>query len=772
VRVSEQRTGTEAGARRIIVLLIACAALIVLLDAVFPPPEPPPYSAQVLDRDGSLLSAFLSTDQKWRLRTRIAHVSPELLRAILAKEDRYFLVHPGVNIFAVVRALLGNLAEGKRVSGASTITMQVARLLEPGPRTYAVKLREALRALQLERRYSKREILELYVSLLPMGGNIEGVTSASWIYFNRPPDKLSLAQCVALAVLPNDPNALRLDRRAAPLQNATRRWLRRFRADGRFPAELIDEALSEELQVARNAPPQQAPHFTLMLRQRKRGDILLSTIDAGIQDAAERLLFHHVQRVMAEGVGNGAVLVIRNDNMDVAAWVGSADFFDAMQQGQVNGVTAVRSPGSTLKPFLFARAFDVGSLTPQIRLLDVPSDFNGYAPDNFDGAFQGEVTVRNALLQSRNIPAVRELARQGTGTFITWLRQLGFAEIGKREQQLGLSLILGGCGATLEELTRAYSVFARGGRLAPLRYLRDESHGTGQHMLTPAAAYLVSDILVDHERPDFPREVLDVSRLPHVAFKTGTSYGKRDAWAVGWNGRYTIGVWMGNFSGKGAPRLSGTVMAVPLLVDLFNAIDREGSDLGIPQPDVLERRRVCARTGLLPSPQCRELTDDWAIRDVSTKRRCELLQPFRVDAERRMHYCMDCLPDSGAEQAWYPVVDPRLSVWFEENNVGIERPPPHNPGCTARQVGEGPEILSPTADYTYYLERGAKQEILLQAASPPGVRRQFWYADGDLIGEVDAGGRQFFRPTGKRHRISCMDDAGRERSVEIEIVFF
>ncbi|MDT8323354.1 MAG: penicillin-binding transpeptidase domain-containing protein, partial [Bacteroidota bacterium] len=559
---------------------------------------------------------------------------------------------------------------------------------------------------------------------------------------------------------------------ATPLRDATRRWLRRFREDGHFPSAVIEEALREELPVARHAPPQLAPHYSLLLRQRHRGDMLASTIDPEVQDAAERLLFHHVQRVMAEGVGNGAVLVLRNDSMDVSAWVGSADYFDAAQQGQVNGVTAVRSPGSTLKPLLFARAFDEGSLTPMMRLLDIPADFHGYAPENYDGTFRGDVTVRDALLQSLNIPAVRELARQGSGNFITWLRQMGFAEIGRREQQLGLSLILGGCGATLEELTRACAVFARAGRLSPLRYLRGEERAPDRAMLSPAAAFLVSDILVDHERPDFPRELLDASRLPRIAFKTGTSYGKRDAWAVGWNGRYTIGVWMGNFNGEGAPRLSGAVMAVPLLVDLFNAIDRAGEDFGIPLPATLERRTVCARTGLLPSPQCAEVTEDWGIHEVSSRRRCELMRPFRVDTQRSMHYCMDCLPESGAQQVWYPVYDARLAVWFEEHNVGIDRPPPHNASCTVRHAGDGPDILSPSPDYAYYIEKGAGQEILLQAASPPGVRRQFWYVDGKSVGDVDAGGRAFFRPTARQHRISCMDDAGRERSVEIEIVFF
>ena len=764
-------------------IAIALLAVVVLADRLLPPPDLPPYSVQVFDARGALLGAALTPDDKWRLRTRLDHVSPELLRAVIAKEDRWFLQHRGVNPLAVLRALWGNITAGRRASGASTITMQLARMLEPDERTYAVKLREMLRALQLEIRYSKREILERYISLLPMGGNIEGVASASWIYFNRPPEKLSLAQSVALAVIPNNPNRLRLDRSNAPLRSEVRRWLRRFRSEEVFAAGDITSALEEDFAVARSAPPRRAPHFTLAAMERggqgDAADLVHTTLQPAVQDAAEQLLYNHVQRVAADGVRNGAVLVIDNDSMTVAAWCGSADFADTYNQGQVDGVRAVRSPGSTLKPFLYARAFDEGALTPTMRLLDIPGDFGGYIPENYDATFSGDVTVRDALLKSLNVPAVRELKRQGTSSFVSWCSAAGFTAIAAAREQLGLSLILGGCGVTLEELTRASSMFARGGRLEALRSLAAASgeagNGAGREghrMLSDAAAFLVTDILSGHERPDLPAELRATSRLPRFAWKTGTSYGKRDAWAIGWNARYTIGVWMGNFTGEGAPHLSGAEMAVPLLVDLFDAIDEHSDVHVVPRPSSVGAREVCAHTGLLPSEQCEQRIEDWYIRQVSTSRRCDLLRPFLLSPDRRMHYCMDCLPDTGAVEEWYPVPEPELAVWYEENRVDLRRPPPHNPLCTVRGSGEGPRILSPSPDYTYYVEKNAGQELLLQAASPPEVRTQYWYVEGKLLGETTNGGRLFLAPEGTTMRVTCMDDAGRKSRVTVRVTYY
>lgn len=766
---------------RVLCSVLLALALLFGIDRVFPPPPFPSYSVQVFDRRGDLLAATLTTDDKWRLRTRLDHVNPDLLRAILEKEDRWFRYHPGVNVFAVLRAGWSNLAAGRRTSGASTITMQLARMLEPDTRSYPVKLREMLRALQLELRYSKQEILERYLSLLPMGGNIEGVASASWIYFNRPPEKLSLLQSVALSLIPNNPNKLRLDRDAVPLQRDARRWLRRFRDAGTFADQDLHAAMEEGLTTARLAPPRRAPHFTQVIRERSgfagaRNDLIATTLDPAVQDIAERMLANHVHRVTADGVRNGAVLVLDNDSLTVAAWCGSADFDDVANHGQVDGVRAVRSPGSTLKPFLYARAFDAGALTPGMRLLDIPADFGGYVPENFDATFSGDVTVRDALLRSLNVPAVRELARQGVGPFIGWLAASGFTTIAAEREKLGLSLILGGCGVTLEQLTRATSIFARRGRLGSPRMRatsgaarRDDD---GSALLSPEAAYIVTDILSRHDRPDLPADLRATSRLPRFAWKTGTSYGKRDAWAVGWNARYTIGVWMGNFSGEGAPHLSGAEMAVPLLVDVFDAIDTRMEQHILPRPRRVRTRAVCAATGLLPTERCETRITDLYIQDVSHGQRCDLLRPFSVDPARTMHYCMECRPDNGFEEEWYPVYDPALAVWMEEHRVSMRHPPPHNPACTVRGGGAGPRMISPSGDETYYIERGAEQQILLQAASPAGVKTHYWYVDGHLHATVPNGGKTFFTPSATRHLVSCLDDAGRRSRRTLRFSFY
>ncbi|MFZ1728489.1 MAG: penicillin-binding protein 1C [Bacteroidota bacterium] len=753
-------------------MILAVVGAIVLGDRLFPPPALPELSVQVFDNRGELLGATLTGDDKWRLRTRLDHVNPDLLLAIIYKEDRWFYHHGGVNPYAVFRALWSNISSARRVSGASTITMQLARMLEPDERSYFVKFREMIRALQLELRYSKREILERYVSLLPMGGNIEGVASASWIYFNRPPEKLSLAQSVALAVIPNNPNRLRLDRSTEALRKETHRWLRRLQSDGIFPASEVRSAMEEPFSVARSALPQRAPHFTLVARERVNGDLVHTTLDPAVQDAAERLLWNHVQRVMVDGVRNGAVIVIDNDSMTVAAWCGTADFSDAANHGQVNGVRAVRSPGSTLKPFLYARAFDEGTLTPQMRLLDIPSDFGGYMPENYDATFNGDVTVQDALLKSLNVPAVRELARQGTGSFVSWLASMGFRSIADAREKLGLSLILGGCGVTLEELARASSIFAREGVLSNLRYTAQDARVKGQSMLSPAAAFLITEILSKHDRPDLPAELRETSRLPRFAWKTGTSYGKRDAWAIGWNARYTIGVWMGNFSGEGAPHLSGTEMAVPLLVDIFDAVDQQSEKHMLKQPSSVTRRDVCSLTGLLPGDHCEDVVQDWFIENTSSNRRCDLLRPFEVSLDHTMHYCMDCIPDSVTEKEWFPVYEPELAVWFDENRISIPKPPPHNPACTMRMSGDGPRIISPSPDYTYYIERGAGQQIMLQAASSAGVKVQYWYVDGRLLATIGNGEKSFFTPTAQEHTVSCMDDAGRTKKITVRFEYY
>ncbi|MBK9097742.1 MAG: penicillin-binding protein 1C [bacterium] len=446
---------------RTVKIVLTILVGFVVLDLIFPLPDRKEFSIEIHAKDGTLLTAYLTSDDKWRLRTELEEVSPELIKAIIEKEDSWFYWHPGINPVALVRALYRNITSGEVESGASTITMQVARMLEPKKRTYFNKLGEMFRAIQLEVKYSKEEILELYLSLLPFGGNIEGVKSASYIYFDRPPNKLSLAQSITLAVIPNDPNYLRLDRSNEEIIYNRNYWIKKFKQEKTFSSSDLNDALNEPVERNRYQMPVIAPHFSQYVKDNFQGDILNTTIDLSIQQTAEIILLRNVKKVFYKGITNGAVLVIDNRNSSVVAYCGSADFYDEGSFGQVNGITAIRSPGSTLKAPLYAYAFDEGNLTPQMKFADIPTDFHGYQPENYDLKFYGNVSAEFSLVNSLNIPAVKLIEQVGLNNFTNFLKGCGFNQIQKQKNRLGLSMILGGCGTNLQELTRLFTAFAR-----------------------------------------------------------------------------------------------------------------------------------------------------------------------------------------------------------------------------------------------------------------------------------------------------------------------
>ncbi len=449
--------------------LLLVALLTLALDRLFPLPPTPQYSPLVLAADGTVLHAYLNPTQKWRMKTELPEITPALQTAIIEKEDRYFRYHFGVNPVAIAQAAGRNLFGKGRTTGASTITMQVARLLEPKERTFKNKLLEMLRAMQLEAHYSKAEILQLYLNLVPYGSNIEGVKSAALLYFQQPPNYLSLAQTVTLAIIPNRPGGLVLGKNNAQILQERNRWLRYFEEQKLFPAQDITDALLEPLEAQRHAAPTLAPHLARRLVLSQSGTPLIySTLRPATQAKAEDLARNYVRRLATLGISQAAVLVVNNKTHAVEAYVGSVDFQDAGSLGQVDGVRAIRSPGSTLKPLLYGLALDRGLLTPKTVLPDVPTNFQGFRPENFDKHCQGEVTMERALTYSLNIPAVRILSEVGVDNFTGTLRQAGFRQVARDAPQLGLSTILGGCGATLEELTGLYAALANGGKFAPL----------------------------------------------------------------------------------------------------------------------------------------------------------------------------------------------------------------------------------------------------------------------------------------------------------------
>jgi penicillin-binding protein 1C len=759
---------------KVVYTLVILLVGVIVLDLLFPLPNPKEFSKVIYTKDGTMLAAYLTHDDKWRMKTDYDEVSPDLINAIIAKEDKWFYWHFGVNPVAIVRALFQNIVRGERVSGASTITMQLARMLEPSSRTYGKKFLEILRAIQLELHFNKEEILEMYLSILPYGGNIEGVKSAAYIYFNRPPDKLSLSQAILLAIIPNDPNSFRLEKGMDGWTKTRNSWIRKYRETNTFNERDLKDALNEPLNVSRYQIKNEAPHFSRYIAQKYSEDNIKTSLDLSIQKTAERLLLNYVNRVKSKDVTNGAVLIIENKTNSVVGYCGSADFNDNNSAGQVNGITALRSPGSTLKPALYTLAFDNGLLTPEMKLLDTPTDINGYEPENFDLKFNGEVSAKYALVNSLNIPAVRLLQEIGLEMFVSLLSKSGFSDIDRQKKDLGLSLILGGCGVRLEQLTRFFTLYAQKGKLFPLRYLSQEKFEveSGEKVFSSAATYITSQILATNERPDFPIEFLYTTNLPKIAWKTGTSYGKRDAWAIGYNPDYTIGVWMGNFDGHGSPELSGAQMAVPLLFELFNAVDYKPKKKWFDQPKEVSEREVCSETGLLLTPNCAKYIKDYYIKRTSPNMKCNLYKTFYVDEKETMQYCPDCLPNEGYKKVNYPMYSSELTLWLVKNKMEFKRPPSHNPLCQAKKSGDGPAILSPSEDYEYFIEENSKQQLMLQAASDPSIKTHYWYINDEFYKSCRPGEKIFFLPQKGILKITCLDDLGRRKTIQTKITYY
>ena len=779
---------------------IICGTLVlVALDRIFPLPPAPRYSPIVLAADGSVLHAFLNPTQKWRMKTELTEITPALQQAIINKEDRYFRYHFGINPIAIIQAAGRNIFKKGRTTGASTITMQVARLLEPKERTFGNKLKEMLRATQLEAHYSKAEIMQLYLNLVPYGGNIEGVKSAALLYFQQPPDYLSLAQTVTLAIIPNQPRVLVLGKHNDRILAERNRWLRQFQQQHLFPNQDIEDALNEPLDVQRHAAPTLAPHLARRLvTQFPNQPIIHSTLRRNPQAEAEDLTRNYVRRLRELGISQAAVLVVNNRTRAVEAYVGSADFADAASSGQVDGVRAIRSPGSTLKPFLYALAVDRGIVTPKLKLPDVPTNFAGFRPENFDKSCAGEVTVERALTYSLNIPAVRILADVGVPVFTDKLRAAGFKTVAKAAPGLGLSTILGGCGATLEELTGLYAALAAGGRYAPLTLalneesrIRNEELGKGSKVLTvtsnnssflipdsslisPAAAFLITDILAQRTRPDLPMGYQNSRHVPKIAWKTGTSYGRRDAWSIGYNQDYTIGVWVGNFSGQGSPALTGADVASPLLFDLFNTLAYNSPNNWAVPPATLDFRLVCAETGLVPGEHCPNQLIDYYLPGTSSARRCEHQKEALVSADGTIAYCRACVPTAGFRRQLFLNPLPEVLAFRETQGLPATRLPPHNPAC---RLVRGPEdgagaalaITSPLDHAEYVLNRGEKQQMLLSCAAGSEVRQVFWYVNDRFLRAAKATERVFFRPPSGAVKISCADDHGRNVDIELQV---
>jgi penicillin-binding protein 1C len=739
-------------------------------------PKPPfldgiSFSQCVRDRNGKLLRVTLTTDQKFRVWTPLQKISPALIDATLRYEDKYYARHPGVNPVALLRAAL-NLRAGGAHSGASTITMQLARLRFHLPtRTLSGKFVQIIRALELERHYSKAEILEAYLNLAPYGRNIEGVGAASQIYFDKPASRLTRPEAVALSVIPQSParRALFVDRDNRSLDSAQSNWYDRAKIDRQLSARLFSARAQSERKFL-------APHFVQQIVAAEKGrDEIVTTLDLAKQQLIERRIVDYIQTNRGRGIQNAAALLIDTRTMDVLAQVGSADFFNAEIQGQVDGTRAPRSPGSTLKPFVYALALEQGLIHPLSILSDAPHTFGDYNPENFDREFVGPIRASDALARSRNLPAVELTSQLHHPTLYEFLRGAG-VKLPRSESLYGLALPLGGAEVTMEDLVRLYAALANNGELRPLRRTsRDPTALRGRSIIMPEAAFLTLEML-NLPRPEVGRAYSD--QAAPVFWKTGTSHGFRDAWSIAVFNHYVLAIWIGNFDGRANGTFVGRIAAAPLLfqiIDSLRATWPESNQPHLPAPGAnLKRVSFCVVSGDLPQRYCAQQVEGWFIPGISPIKLCEVHQEVLVDAVSGLR----APRDDGTRQLRREVYEfwpTELLSIFRRAGVPRKLPPPFLPETDpelAARTGNPPRIIAPAAGAAYEVlnsDSSRKQGIPLRAKTDADVREVYWFADKTFIGKSPATDILSWKSGPGRYELTALDDHGRSGSCTVTV---
>ena len=737
-----------------VTLLVA----LLVLDFAFPPPLPKARDTSVLvvARDGTPLRAFADREGVWRYPATMESVSPLYLQALLNYEDRWFWKHPGVNPWALLRAGGQWLRDGRIVSGGSTLTMQVARILDPHTRTPWGKGKQLLRAMQLEARLSKREILQLYLERAPFGGTIEGVEAASWAYLGKPASRLSKAEAALLAVLPQSPSRLRPDRHPEAARKARDKVLQRMVALGVWTRTQVDDARIEPVVARSLKPPLSAALLAERLHQAEpMAARIVSTIDPELQRTLEERVSAYFSSLPERT--SAALLVVDNASLQARAYVGSVTFGDKQRLGHVDMVRAWRSPGSTLKPFLYGLALDDGLIHSESLMVDAPQAFGGYRPGNFDSAFNGPIGAAEALRLSLNVPAVDLLDRVGPVRFSARLANGGIELKYPRGGKPNLALILGGTGARLEDLVGAFAAFNRDGLAGRVRYIEDDPV-IDRRMMSPGAAWILREILEANPRPGYGMGAFDIGSRPRVAWKTGTSYGFRDAWAIGGTRRYTVGVWVGRPDGTPLPGQYGAITALPLMFEVIDSLPRaRGDGVPVPPPANVAEAEICWPLGLPPETEAPQLcqrrmkawTLDGAIPPTFPERDARLWnagrERFEVDARTGMRLSAECArphESRSAEIARWPAL---ASPWLSAQMRKESSLPPLSPDCVAdgREASAELRIEGLNDRATIARAPGSAHGARLQIRALGTDTRVQWLLDGKWIAETR--GAQYFQ---------------------------
>lgn len=733
-----------------------------------------PYSTLVTDRDGELLGARIADDGQWRFPPR-EELPEKYAICLIQFEDRHFYRHFGVNLLAIIRAADQNRRHKRVISGGSTLTMQTIRLSRNRRRTFGEKIKEALLATRLELRYSKQRILALYASYAPFGGNVVGLDAAAWRYFGHAAEQLSWAEAATLAVLPNAPSMIHLSKSRDRLLDKRNRLLTKLLERGLLTPHDYELAISEELPGEPLPLPQTAPHLVNALHQTRQSHTYTTTIDRGVQQQVEELLERWRREFDRSDIRNLAALVADAHSGEVLAYCGNVDFFGGKSGNQVDIIRAPRSTGSILKPFLYCAMLQEGELLPHTLVPDIPINYNGFSPQNFNLSYEGAVPASQVIARSLNIPSVQMLQQYSVPKFYEFLKRMGLTTLSRPSSHYGLSLVLGGAEATLWDVTNGYLQMTQRLSDLPISPLstrlsdRKIPSSTVDSPFRRGAVWQTYQALKEVNRP----EEIDwqyISSMQTIAWKTGTSHGFRDAWAVGSTQRYIVAVWVGNSSGEGKPGLVGARTAGPVMFDLFNLLP--SSPWFTPPMAEFTEAVVCRRSGHLAGRFCDE-RDTVAILPAGTRSvACPYHHPVVVTPDERWRINAHCAGEElTVERHWFTL--PPAWEWYYKQHHADYRPlPPYKAGCGEGSSRSMQFIYPQTQNAQLFLPKqldGSEGEVTFELAHSRAEATVFWHLDEQYVGQTCDFHKLTLRPTKGKHQMTVVDDAGNSLSITFTI---
>jgi len=750
-----------------------------------------PYSTVLEDAAGELLGATIAGDGQWRF-PEIQTLPQKFETALLTYEDKRFRNHPGVDLLSMARALRQNLSAGKVVSGGSTITMQVIRLSRQGKaRTVFQKGLEMILATRLEWRCSKDEILRLYASHAPFGGNVVGLEAACWRYFGRDPQELSWGEAALLAVLPNAPSLMHPGKNRDRLKAKRDILLATLQAQGIIDAFTCSLAQDEPIPGAPQPLPRVAPHLLARVaREGWKGHKVKTTVQADLQARVEQLVSEHHQRLASNQVFNAAAVVADVRTGNVLAYVGNTENKSAGNYSDaVDVVTAPRSTGSILKPFLFAAMLDEGKILPHTLVPDVPTFINGFSPKNFSHGYDGVVPADKALIRSLNIPAVHLLRNYRYEKFHTLLGNIGFTTLTKSADHYGLALILGGAEGTLWDITGIYASMARtltgyfnhpGSNrydrrdFHALRYLADtvaqKPEPEATSWLSAAAIYQTFDALKEVYRPGEETGWRYFNSAKKIAWKTGTSFGFRDGWAIGVTPDYVVGVWVGNADGEGRPGLTGTDAAAPLMFDIFSQLDGQRW-FELPRME-MEQITVCAASGHRNTAQCHDVDTAWVVKQGLQSAACPYHKTVYLTKDKKFRVHHSCSPADGMVETQWFVLPPTQEYFFKAHALTYHALPPFRKDCETASGMAMMDLIYPKPGARIFIPRdldGTLGSAVFELAHRNASALVYWHLDGAYIGSTRRNHKLPLRLGEGRHVLTLVDEDGEsvEQSFEV-----